>query len=100
MQGNAPSAFDILINPTASPGAGSPLSGIVSVLQQIALGQQQILTALNSIKSEIITNFPQWVPVPATAASPGVAGQTAYQSGFLYICVASNTWQRVAIATF
>ncbi|WP_386681807.1 hypothetical protein [Loktanella sp. R86503] len=40
------------------------------------------------------------VPVPATATSPGIAGQTAYSSGFIYKCIAANTWQRVAIAAW
>lgn len=42
----------------------------------------------------------QWATVPASAGATGTAGQIAYESGFLYVCVASNTWQRVAIATW
>ena len=38
--------------------------------------------------------------VPALATSAGTAGDIAWASGFLYVCVATNTWQRVAIATF
>ena len=38
--------------------------------------------------------------IPASASAPGVAGQMRYASGYLYVCVASNTWQRVAIATW
>lgn len=38
--------------------------------------------------------------VPANASATGTAGEIAYASGFLYICVATNTWQRVAIATW
>ena len=38
--------------------------------------------------------------VPASASAPGVAGQMRYASGYLYVCVAANTWQRVAIATW
>jgi len=41
-----------------------------------------------------------WVAPPATATSPGVAGQRAYEPGFLYICVNTNTWERVATATW
>lgn len=37
---------------------------------------------------------------PATAASAGTAGQIAWDASFLYVCVAANTWKRVAIATF
>lgn len=38
--------------------------------------------------------------VPASASAPGVAGQMRYASGYLYVCVAANTWQRGAIATW
>jgi hypothetical protein len=38
--------------------------------------------------------------IPASATAAGVAGQTAYESGFFYVCVATNVWQRVAIATW
>ena len=40
------------------------------------------------------------VPVPATATSSGTAGQVAADSGFFYLCIATNTWRRVAIAAF
>lgn len=40
------------------------------------------------------------VAVPASAGAAGVAGSIAFTSGFAYFCVAANTWQRVAIATF
>lgn len=37
---------------------------------------------------------------PASAAAAGVAGQVAYDSSFIYVCVATNTWTRAAIATW
>lgn len=37
---------------------------------------------------------------PSTAASTGTLGQIRFESGFLYVCVATDTWQRVAIATW
>ena len=37
---------------------------------------------------------------PAAAGSTGTAGTITYESGFLYVCVATDTWQRVAIATW
>lgn len=37
---------------------------------------------------------------PVTSASTGVAGQWAYDSSYLYICIATNTWKRVAISTW
>jgi hypothetical protein len=37
---------------------------------------------------------------PSAADDPGTAGQIAYEDGFLYVCVDTDTWQRVAIATW
>jgi hypothetical protein len=37
---------------------------------------------------------------PATAAAAGVAGNFGFDSGFLYYCVASGQWVRVALATW
>jgi hypothetical protein len=58
-----------------------------------------ILDAVNA-NADILDAAVLTAPVPATAASTGRAGQIAYGGGFLYVCVATNTWQRVAIATF
>lgn len=37
---------------------------------------------------------------PASAAATGIAGEFCYDSSFLYACVATNTWKRVAISTW
>jgi len=37
---------------------------------------------------------------PATSTSPGAPGQYSWDANHLYICVASNTWMRVTVATF
>lgn len=58
-------------------------------------------TGAPTFRALVAADIPQtWVAAPATAASTGTAGQMAYESGFFYICVATNTWQRVAIATW
>lgn len=41
-----------------------------------------------------------WSPVPASPTSSGIAGQKAYSDAWLYICVATNTWRRTALATW
>ena len=38
--------------------------------------------------------------VPATASSNGVAGTISRDSNYLYVCVANNTWKRVALSTW
>ena len=37
---------------------------------------------------------------PTTATSTGYAGTVAWDSGYIYICTASNTWKRAAIASW
>ncbi len=37
---------------------------------------------------------------PASATAAGVAGQLAYDATHLYVCISTNVWVRVAIATW
>jgi len=37
---------------------------------------------------------------PSSASDAGTAGEVRFVSGFAYFCVATNTWERVAIATW
>jgi hypothetical protein len=41
-----------------------------------------------------------WVSAPATASSAGTAGQIARDASYIYVCTATNTWCRAAIATW
>lgn len=38
--------------------------------------------------------------VPANASASGESGDIAWDSGFVYVCTATNTWKRSAIATW
>ena len=40
------------------------------------------------------------VTAPATASSPGITGQIATDANYIYVCTATDTWKRVAIATW
>lgn len=37
---------------------------------------------------------------PATASSNGTAGSITYDNDYFYVCVATNTWKRVALSTW
>lgn len=41
-----------------------------------------------------------WSPVPTSATDPGTAGQIAYDNDFFYVCIATNTWRRTALAVW
>jgi hypothetical protein len=55
---------------------------------------------LGLIYKALLGQLSNFVPVPATATSPGTANQVAISATHLYICVATDTWKRVAISTF
>lgn len=57
-------------------------------------------TALTSLDTRTSAVEAKFRAVPSTAGSTGVAGQIAYDSTYLYICVATNTWKRVALSTW
>ena len=37
---------------------------------------------------------------PLTASSAGTTGQIAFSSGYVYVCIATNTWKRAALSTW
>jgi hypothetical protein len=38
--------------------------------------------------------------VPSTSSSTGVIGQICWDSGYIYVCTAANTWKRAALTTW
>jgi predicted acyltransferase (DUF342 family) len=49
---------------------------------------------------QAVPGFDIWVSPPASASATGVAGQKAYDADYLYLCVATDTWRRIAHATW
>jgi hypothetical protein len=44
--------------------------------------------------------FRPWVAAPANSSAPGSVGASAYDTNYFYLCVATNTWKRIALATW
>jgi hypothetical protein len=40
------------------------------------------------------------VAVPASATATGTLGQVAVDDDFIYLCVSTNVWRKVALTTF
>jgi len=109
--GTTTKAAGVLVNrPTVS--SGSTATELSAIRIEDASGQAGTVTALYAIRSvgDVPSVFDGSVsaskfiaPVgnaPASASAAGVTGQIAWDSGFLYICVAANTWKRVAVDTW
>ena len=47
------------------------------------------------VETPVIPTF-----TPASASATGVAGQIAWDGSFIYVCTATNTWVRAALATW
>jgi hypothetical protein len=62
-------------------------------------GAATVQQAFKSLKT-LVDGKATIVSVPASASATGTAGQIAYDSGYLYVCVAANTWLRAPIATW
>lgn len=60
------------------------------------------VTGLNSAGVVTATQFNLSAlnATPATAGATGVLGEIRFDAGFIYVCVATNTWKKVAIATW
>lgn len=37
---------------------------------------------------------------PASSSASGLAGEICYDSSYMYICISSNTWRRIAHSTW
>lgn len=59
---------------------------------------------VNSVEKMRLTSAGRFIlatsVTPASAAATGVAGTIAWDTGFLYVCTATNTWKRAALSTW
>lgn len=62
---------------------------------------QSEISAIQSILNNISATSTVVLPsVPPTPTAAGTKGQMAYDGNYFYICIATNTWRRVAISTW
>lgn len=59
----------------------------------------QMATLQGLLEARLAAGLPL-APVPASAGAPGTPGQLAADTAHLYVCVAQDTWRRVALTTW
>lgn len=59
-----------------------------------------INNALIDLDARVIALTSKFATAPASATATGTAGQIAYDSTHIYVCVATNTWVRATLATW
>jgi hypothetical protein len=85
----------------ALPSAEPPADG--SLLQGSASGNPNATswTMTPSVTSlSAGTLFETTTHTPSSHTDTGTTGQIAWDSGFIYVCIATNSWARVAIASW
>jgi len=104
---NGPDAnIDLNLNPKGSGTVKASGATVVTTTQAQALSNKTLtnptvnaatMAGNVTIDGHAITRV---VPAPTTATSAGKVGDIAGDSGFLYVCIATNSWMRAPIATW
>jgi hypothetical protein len=84
---------------------GGTISETVSSTQYLVASQYDVGIApnkipLNQYLGALAYRANAMVPAPASATAVGNTGDIAMDSSYFYVCIAPNTWKRVAIATW
>ena len=89
---------------SAASGAGAVGSRVVAgVVKSISVSNGLVTAARGGLVLAVDVTageVPTITSVPSTATSTGTVGQIAYDTSYLYVCVATDTWRRVAIASW
>lgn len=80
-----------------SSGFGVSTAGVSVSLQD---GLQQYEITADAGFNFVGTRFRINVPSPASASSTCFSGMVAWDADYIYLCIATDTWKRVAIATW
>lgn len=79
--------------------AGYDRIGVVGRYRDVPVGGVVYLG--NPILRDVTNDTKQTrVAVPASATAAGVAGTIASDANYLYVCTATNTWKRIALAAW
>lgn len=62
--------------------------------------EECLLRSLITATEGFVASVAQVTAVPTTPTSDGAPGQIAFNLTHLYVCVAEDTWRRVAISTW
>lgn len=58
------------------------------------------LNDLAGLTGRELSNTARLRSAPASSSSAGTQGEWAYDTNYIYVCTALNTWKRVAISTW
>ena len=71
-----------------------------SAIENQILGECSYLHDLAGTAARTLAETPRLRAAPASASAAGTQGEWAWDSNYIYVCTALNTWKRVAISTW
>lgn len=81
-------------------GVSGQFTNITGGTLNTTTGTAQVLT----VGSEFVTNADRiriaTANTPASAAATGTSGQISWDTNYIYVCTATNTWKRTAISSW
>jgi hypothetical protein len=81
---------------------GVQIGAFVAPLGTLALGSGlNVISGSTTLQDALVQGGLYTTPdTPASASASGAAGQISVDANYIYVCTATNTWKRVAIATW
>jgi hypothetical protein len=81
---------------------GVQRGAFVAPLGGLSLGYGLTVTSGSTILQDTLVQGGLYTTpdTPASASASGIAGQISVDANYIYVCTATNTWKRVAIATW
>jgi hypothetical protein len=86
----------------SSAGTVNSTSTLDTAMKRVSAGLVEINNGTaGTYRDLVLRNLRMSTPtVPASASDSGSEGQISWDGSNIYVCTATNTWKRVAIATF
>jgi hypothetical protein len=99
VNGVSASAGRVIYSVDNNSGNGAGLSYPATAQLGFCIGASEKMTlSATLLSSAVAISVP--THTPSSASDAGVAGTITWDASFVYVCTATNTWKRVAIATW
>lgn len=86
--------------PVVTSAVGTDLLCVVANASGNAVTSQITVTKLLTASANLSVTSLRTESTPATANSTGTKGQIQFDTSYVYVCVANNTWKRASLSTW